>query len=279
MELTFKRETFVDDNGLVKLVELQNEVYKGKHTFKIDDYKFWYVDNPQGLAYSFSAYDGDMMVANYSCIPTTLSVFGQVLHGIHSMGVVTHQSYQGLGLFSKLAEMTNQCAKDEGKDFVMALSNANSTPGFIKKLGFSLIAPLEVKWGWGDIRCDLSHINVHKVYDAETLNWRLRDPKYSKSKDVIYGIHSINFGIKTFMGIIGDELINQVRIQESRNLIRPLNLYIGLGADLSHGHYYDFPKFVKHSPFNLIFKNLRDDLEINFKKEDVLIQLLDFDVT
>lgn len=279
MELTFKRETFIDGGDLAKLVELQNEVYKGKHKFNIDEYKFWYVDNPQGKAFSFSAYDGNKMIANYSCIPTTLYVFGQTFHGIHSMGVVTHPHYQGLGLFSKLAEMTNQCAKDEGKDFVMALSNANSTPGFIKKLGFTLIAPLDVKWGWGEILYDKSKKNVYKVYDEETLNWRLGKPKYTKLGNIVYGTHSITFGIKTFMGIIGNDLINKINIPISRNLIRPLNLYIGLGADLSHGHYFDFPKFIKHSPFNLIFKCLRDDITINFTKEDVLIQLIDFDVT
>ena len=279
MNLTFKRSNFQESGELERLLDLQNYVYKGRYVFDTDDFKYWYVDNPQCPAYSFSAYDGDKMVANVAFIPTTISVFGKVLHGIHSMGVVTHPSYQGRGIFSKLSELACQCAKEDGKDFAMAISNANSTPAFLKYLGFYLVSPLDVKWGWGMITHDESKSQVYKIYDLDTLSWRLRNPKYTRCNDVVSGKYGVKYGIKTFMGIVQPDFLDQIDIPVSANRLSPLNLYIGIGADLSKGHYFNFPKFIKHSPFNLIFRHFNDKIPQKIHKEDVFIQLLDFDVT
>lgn len=277
MSLIFKRES-LDDYSLDKLIELQNEVYKGRYHFTKEIFKFWYVENPLGKAYSYSAYDGDKMVANYSCIPTELSLYGKHLYGLHSMGVVTHQRYQGQGLFRKLAELTHQAAKQDGLDFIIAVSNANSTPGFIKHLGFQLICPLEVKWGWGKIICDKSSKSMYKIYSSEVLGWRLKHSKYTCLHNNLYGKYGLNFGIKTFMGCLDLDQYNNLNVTKSHNCFSPLNLYIGLGADLSKGYYFNFPKFIKHSPFNLIFKPLRDSINTHIMKEDVFFQLIDFDV-
>ena len=61
------------------------------------------------------------------------------------------------------------------------------------------------------------------------------------------------------------------------SVFRPVNLYIGLGAQLHRANYFDLPKFVKHSPFNLIFKDLKGDIP-KITSEDIFFQLIDFDV-
>ena len=59
---------------------------------------------------------------------------------------------------------------------------------------------------------------------------------------------------------------------------RPFNLYIGFGADLKKGCYCGIPKFIEHSPFNLIFRDLTDGTLPEVTKDNILFELIDFDV-
>ncbi len=58
---------------------------------------------------------------------------------------------------------------------------------------------------------------------------------------------------------------------------RPLNLYIGLGADVSKGFYFNIPSFIKRPPFNLVFKDLTGGRIPRINKDDIFLQLIDLD--
>ena len=58
--------------------------------------------------------------------------------------------------------------------------------------------------------------------------------------------------------------------------IKP-KLYVGLGAKFK-GIYLKVPRWVKHSPFNLIFLDLTDGTLPKITKDNVFFQLFDFDV-
>jgi hypothetical protein len=49
---------------------------------------------------------------------------------------MTHPNHQGKGLFTKLAKLTYDLAKEEGIEFIFGFPNKNSYPGFIKKLNW-----------------------------------------------------------------------------------------------------------------------------------------------
>jgi hypothetical protein len=50
-----------------------------------------------------------------------------------------------------------------------------------------------------------------------------------------------------------------------------------LGAKLPWS-YWNVPRFIKHSPFNLVFRDLTDGKLPVMTKENVFYQLIDFDV-
>ena len=275
MDLIIKRDLFQTDEDFQKLVDLQNIVYNGG-SFTINGFKFWYKDNPYGNVISYGAYDGDIMMAHYACIPTKMIIDGREVNGIHSMATVTHPNYRGLGLFKMLAQKTFEDAAKEGYEFVIGVANANSFPGFIKHLGFYLIEKLDVKWGWGRIRNTSSSKCAYKYWTDDAINWRLGKSRYSRNKQSVFGKYG-KYPVKTYMGEFYS-LSNRVNIPKRNHILKTLKLYIGLGADLSKAHYFNFPKFVKHSPFNLIFKDLTGGNLPVLTKNEIFFQLMDYDV-
>ena len=49
-------------------------------------------------------------------------------------------------------------------------------------------------------------------------------------------------------------------------------------GDLKKGIYCGVPKFVEHSPFNLIFRDLTNGSLPEVAKDNILFELIDFDV-
>lgn len=277
MEYEIRQTFFETDQEFKQLVELQNAVY-GEKSFTTEIFKFWYIDNPQGRVLSFNAFVGEKMIAHYACIPIQMKIGKCIVEGIHSMATVTHPDYRGKGLFKQLARLTYDYAKEHGYKFVLGVANKNSFPGFIKYFNFTFIAQLDVKWGWGNIGGCKRDIIYSRYWDAQSLAWRLNKPRYAWYKNMIVGKYKNIVGLKTLMGYFTPELIKRTGIRETKNIFRPFNLYIGLGADLSKGCYFNFPKFIKHSPFNLIFLDLTDGELPPVNRDNIFFQLIDFDV-
>ena len=56
MDYEIKQLLFDDgDVSLQKVVDLQNIVYEGSHTFKVKGFRQWYLNNPMGKVISFNA--------------------------------------------------------------------------------------------------------------------------------------------------------------------------------------------------------------------------------
>lgn len=266
---------FNNDKILSQLVVLQNNVYKerGLH-FTDETFRFWYLQNPEGKAISYNAFDDGMMIAHQSFVPEKMLVNGEVVKCLRSMAVVTHPSYRGRRIFSKLTNAAVEEAKRQGYAFIYAITNENSFPSFIRHCGFSFITQLNVKMGF---HCNIK-IDGEKTYQRywtkEALEWRLSHNYYYRDGKIIYG--SYKPGIKTYMGIQDTNLLNQINsLQMSRTL--GITLYVGLGAKLPCTM-INVPKYVKHSPFNFIFKDLTGGKLPAMTKDNVFYQLIDFDV-
>lgn len=276
MDYDIRLVDFTDPTIQEKVAALQNIVYSERGgIFTTDGLRFWYIENPMGFVISFNAFYGEEIVAHYACIPVKMRIGDKIANGLLDMATVTHPNHRGKGLFKKLAKTTYDYAKEIGYEFVVGVANANSFPGYMKYFDFTFVAQLNVKWGWGEIKCPNKMFSQY--WDANSLNWRLSKPKYSINGNYAYGRYGNYPFIKTLMGRFSDDLISKLKAPISKNLLRPFNLYVGLGADLSKGHYFDFPKFVHHSPFNLIFMDLQGNLP-KVDKENIFFQLIDFDV-
>ena len=274
--LVLRRSLFNTEEEFQQLVELQNEVYKERGiAFSSDGFKYWYAQNPRGAVVSYNAFDGNKMVAHYACIPTEMLIEGRVVKGLLSMATVTHPDYRGRGLFKTLAKMTYDYAKETGYEYVIGVANANSFPGFMKHFPFTFVSRLEVKFGYGRRISSDGEKTFSGYWTPESLNWRLAHKScYKKKGNTIEGKHG-NL-LRTFMGVFDSDLLHQAQIKEAGLNVKPL-LYIGLGAKIE-SPYFRMPKFIKHSPFNLIFMDLTDGKLPKPTKDNIFFQLLDYDV-
>ena len=78
------------------------------------------------------------------------------------------------------------------------------------------------------------------------------------------------------MGSYLDAFLDNTNAQDKHWGFRP-KLYVGMGAKFKH-LYLKVPKFIKRSPFNLIFLDLTDGNLPPIPKDNIFFQLFDFDV-
>lgn len=147
---------------------LRNVFAKSFYTTEYVDWQ--YFQNPYGVVQGFDYVVGDRVVAHYACIPLKLGI--QQTDILLSLNTVTHPKYQGLGLFTKLASKTYE--ESSRFSMVVGVANQNSFPGFVKKLGFSLLGNLNLHFG--PINRTTSSTN-ECFYSSEFLKWRLSSPR------------------------------------------------------------------------------------------------------
>lgn len=264
------------DVSLQKVVDLQNIVYAGKHTFSVDGFRKRYLDNPLGEVISYNAFYGDELVAHYACIPYAMNIDGRKSIGLFDMATVTHPDHRGKGLFKKLAQTTYDFAKKQGYEFILGVANANSFPGYMKYFPMTFVGQLEVRMGLSlNILPDASK-EYSVYYDKDVFEWRLRCGRanYSRVKNAVLGKY--NSMVQTYMGCYSDEFLSSIDITNKHWGFRP-RLYVGMGAKFK-SLYLKVPKFIKRSPFNVIFLDLTDGQLPPITKENLFFQLIDFDV-
>ena len=274
MEYSIKKIDISEDS-LIEITRFLKEVFPKTDKFTIDFVRWQYAQNPLGPMAGFNAWDGGRIVSHFAGLPISLNLFGEMRKGLLCINVSTNVNYRGKKLFTLLGEKTIEYASNNGFDFLIAVPNANSTHGFLKYFGFDLVTPLTVKVGFGKNIFTDKKFNCYKSWDTDQWLWRLNNPdnKYTCDKQNIIST-PISFFAKTLsVGRFG-----KVKPDFAFQNIgfRPLNLYVGLGADTSKGLYFNMPSFVKRPPFNLVFRDLTGKIP-QLKKDDIFLQLIDMD--
>lgn len=263
-----------DEQSLLEIQQLLQLVFeKNASKFSLDYLKWQLIENPAGPVIGFNAYKDEVLAAHYETVPVYMSINGEKTLGLLSKDTATHPNHRGKRLFTVLAEHTYQYAAEKGYRFVIGVANAQSTHGFINNLNFKLIGPLDFKIGLGMDIYPQHDFTFMRYWNQELADWRLRNPsmKYFKNGDVI--VSPIKVGFKKMVGHNAAKLASLPRLR-----MRPLNLYIGFGADLGKGLYLNLPKCIERSPFNLIFRDLTDGSLPEMTPNNILFELMDFDV-
>ncbi|MDR1724924.1 MAG: GNAT family N-acetyltransferase [Bacteroidales bacterium] len=263
----------LDDVAIGKTCSLLQKAFPKATKFTPDFLKWQYVENPLGKCIGYNAFDGEKMISHYIGLPIEMNLFGSQCKGILPINVATDPQYGGKRLFSTLAAKTYALAAEEGYDFVIGVANAQTTNAYIKHLGLYLIAPLDVRIGFGTkIYDNPQNFNCYRRWTSETLEWRMRNPDnhYAFSNNILTSRIAKVCQTVSYCSQKPNNVCNKKHFSL-------LNLYVGLGADLKKGTYFQMPSFVKHSPFNLVFMDLKGSLPI-IKKEDMFFRLIDFDV-
>lgn len=264
------------DTSLKKIVDLQNVVYEGKHSFSIRGFRQRYLNNPMGKVVSFNAFYKDEIVAHYACIPYKMKIDGQIVLGLLDIATVTHPDHRGKGLFKTLAQRTFQYAKENGFEFVLGVANANSFPGYMKHFPFTFVGQLDVRLGWGTNVIPNGEKQFSIYWDTDAFDWRLKCNRanYSREKDCAIGKY--NSLVHTFMGKFEASFLDGTKLTCKGWGKRP-KLFVGMGAKFN-SLYLTVPKFIKRSPFNLIFLDLTEGMLPIPNKDNFYFQLFDLDV-
>lgn len=251
-----------------------------------EHYLAWlYASNPAGPVIGLDAWDGDRLAAHYACIPVSAVVDGQCCRVMLSLNTATDPDYQGQGLFTKLAEGTYAAGSAAGMAGIYGVANANSTPGFLRKLGFNLIRPLDAKIGLGTLLPDaaasaLEEVQFRRNWDLPSLQWRCNNPhrSYHLSRAGSAGMIALAPTGKPFLSAFAQlpETVEGAAVGAGGWGAR---LHLGLvpsALGKSKGRWCELPNRLRSSPLNLIYRPL--DARIKPPAADaVLFSVLDFD--
>jgi GNAT superfamily N-acetyltransferase len=244
------------------------------------EYLRWlYGENPWGGAVGFNAYAGDELAAHYATIPVEAVLDGAPAKGLLSLNTATHPAHQGKGLFTRLAEQTYAHARELGYEFVVGVANANSTPGFTRKLGFQLVAPLDVLVGIGGFAASRDgDVGFALAWTEAALRWRIRRPhaRYVATADepaIVYA-HAHRLGILAYLTHAPRPLVAEL---PRPRRTQPFRMWIGIDPHLRRrGVLAPLPDRLKPSPLNLIFRDLTAR-QRRLSRETARFTLLDFD--
>ncbi|MCL2657708.1 MAG: GNAT family N-acetyltransferase [Betaproteobacteria bacterium] len=277
-----------DEAAYADYVRLFAKCFPGVDKYSRNYLDWLYHCNPDGQVVGYDARDGDHLAAHYVCIPARAQVGDKEVRVLLSLNTATHPDYQGKGLFTQLAERTYAAGAALGYDCVYGVANANSTPGFIRKLKFQLIGPLRAMVGVGSLGIDFADLNAlqfRRSWSPQALAWRCASPV----NPVIARAgqdHTIFLAPALFGGacmataeIGGEASVTAAHVDMTSGFASPLRLFIGLippSAARRLALYVDIPKTLRPSPLNLIYRSLSERMGA-IDLDAVFFNFLDFD--
>lgn len=280
-----------DSPALAQYVGLFEKAFPKNACFTVAYLDWLYNANPDGLAIGFNAWAGDTLVAHYVCIPTCVEIYGTVVRAMLSLNTATHPAHQGKGLFTRLANATYDSAAAMGIEAVYGIANANSTPGFVKKLGFKLIKPLDAQIGWGTLGVDWNSVMSRTIFSRKwnnaNLKWRMANPKntvymHRRADCAQFFAKAKGWALPTY-GECRSDLPYMPDMQDMPSQMLRLStavphLYLGLLPDGSRrsSTYVNVPDVLRPSPLNFIYRSLSGSMQ-TLDGCGISLSFLDFD--
>ncbi len=218
----------------------------------IEYLKWLYFDNPLGKVVGYDAYDQDLIVAHYACIPTRVDSFEGL--SLLALNTATHPRYQGRGLLKELANRTYDLA---GSNFagVFGVANAKAVNALVNHLNFVQLGNLELRFG---------KLNREKkgsrTYSEGEIEWRSRCPKSNLvRKNVGKSVEKVT--VKPFGRLIRiSALIHLSDIREPPVTQQNQRFHFGITLDWQRDKKPKIflPKRFKPSPLALVYRPLME---------------------
>lgn len=271
-----------DEAAYADYVRLFSDCFPGVDKFSRDYLDWLYCGNPDGQVVGFDARDGERLAAHYVCIPARAQVGSTEVRVLLSLNTATQPEYQGQGLFKKLAELTYAAGAAQGYDCVFGVANANSTPGFTRKLKFQLVGPLQASVGFGPLGIDFSRkasLQFQRFWSPQALAWRCACPVNPVIARI--GRDRTTFLAPALLGgacMAVAELGGAEAVSVAGGIGSPLRLFIGRIPPTwrALALYTDIPDRFRPSPLNLIYRSLSGRVEA-IDPHAVFLSFLDFD--
>jgi Acetyltransferase (GNAT) domain len=299
---------------IARTATLLADVFPGTRLARADYLEWLYEKSPFGPVVETNLDDDRGRIGHYALVPIALTQDGVPQQGALSLNTAVHERARGGGTFVRLASETFSEAKKRGISTVVGVANANSTPGFVRRLDFELVGPLPVnvllpslartqgiRSAWtnqtafstGGIAANLEPllaapaIGCTRVWTAETLRWRLARPgaRYAlhRSGEVLavscldrrYGVR-VAILLKVFASSTVSSGVRRGLVAAACRFHRaPLALHVGIN-DLVDFRGIPLPGRLRDSPLNLIYRSLEDQ-DYARPVSIVRFEFLDFD--
>lgn len=256
---------------------LLGEVFGGVEKFTPQGLFWRYQDNPAGTVVGADAWAGETLAAHYVTCPAAMTLEGAPARGLLSLNTATHPDYQGRGLFTRLAEATYAAGAEAGFDFVYGVANANSTPGFVRKLGFQLVAPLAAGLlPFPPRRFAAAPVQMAGDWSSGALTWRLENPT-GRYRTARWGDLAAVWA-RTHLPVTDCLALLPANLPDQGPPPRP-SLFIGLEPRLTLERqlFFPLPRSLRPSPLNLIYRPLSPRAPARLNPREVAISFLDFD--
>jgi GNAT superfamily N-acetyltransferase len=121
---------------------LLEETFPGAGAGDLAYLRWLYDASPFGPVVEVNLDDDQGRAGHYAIVPVELSIDGRDRLGALSLNTAVHERARGGGVFTRLANDTYTLAAERGVEVVVGVANANSTPGFIRRLEFELVTAL-----------------------------------------------------------------------------------------------------------------------------------------
>ncbi len=239
-----------------------------------------YRDNPAGTVVGADAWDGERLAAHYVACPLEARIDGEPVRGLVSLNTATHPDYQGRGLFTRLAEHAYGLGAAAGYGFVIGVANANSTPGFLRKLAFQHAGRLHA----GMLaklpdRFDTAAVQYQGAWREELLTWRLANPAGRYTTARRGGLTCV--WAKTHLPFVqcGAFVPYSGGLAGVGRAPLAATLFLGLEPRMRLGRlgFLPIPDRLRPSPLNLIWRPLSEAAPKALKLDAVALNFLDFD--
>jgi GNAT superfamily N-acetyltransferase len=259
------------------------------------EYLQWlYRGSPFGPVIEANLDDEHGRAAHYALVPISLARGGRAVPAALSLNTAVAERARGGGTFVRLAGDAIEAARQRGADTIVGVANANSTRGFVGRLGFELLGPLDasvllprpgsiraVRSCWSDasafapggVAADSAELlaapstGEARSWNEETLGWRLRRP------GARYALHRGD----RFLAVSCEQRRRGLRVAvllkvfaahtlsagARRALVRaacrfhraPVALHVGINRNVRFGG-LPLPARLRDSPLNLIYLSL-----------------------
>jgi GNAT superfamily N-acetyltransferase len=276
----------VDDAGLAQCADLFKACFPDTRHLTAEYLTWFYRDNPRGPVEGFNAIDRErnLIAGHYACLPCEVYLEGEKQPALLAVLSATHPDYQGKGLFPKLTSYTYEHVDAKGYTCVYGVGNALSTPPLVKKVGFQLVTPLDVRVGFGQPRIDWSVIErdgqFRRIWNEEDLRWRAKNIANPMSMsrnqrgELVLWADSINSMIK----VANPVNLEGEGLEQLPSMPPHPKLFMGLvpRGSTRFGSLIPLPDVLKPSPLNLVYKPLHTDVR-TLDPERISFGFQDFD--
>jgi GNAT superfamily N-acetyltransferase len=271
-------------DGLPALGRLLAEAFPRAPRLDLAWLAWSYLENPLGPSLSARAHADGRVVAHLGGRRLVASVGA---HAAPRPGILVHHAatapaYRGRGLLVRAIEALLARAAEDGAAFAVAVLNANSFHGFVRRAGFSPLGPLAVRVGVGEPppRSAQPGLEFEPARDAAWLAWRLAPPGAPYRARVRAGAvelwrPSAAVGIPVLLGTAPEGSASALPRFAPRT---PLRAFVGLDPARRFGGraYLDVPRRLRPSPLELVFRPLAPGLPPP-PRAGVRFEALDFD--